>query len=90
LGIDDAEGPPTKADVVAHLIDLITGVRTRRQVADWASTWVRAFAPDIPDERIRTALSCLAAADMISTDRPYLYDEDDFRDWLRELTAGVR
>ena len=40
------------------------------------------------DPVIWRALNNLAGADAPSTDRPFLYEEVDFRAWLAELQEG--
>jgi hypothetical protein len=78
---------PTRADVEAKLMDLIEGRYTREEASSWAELWLtKDFEQNlIKDPMVLSALEALSGADMISTDRPYLYDEVDFRAWLDEL-----
>lgn len=84
----NAPPPPSRAEVDTRLVKLLEGKQSREEVADWASQWIRASEPGVNDPAVWKALTCLVGADMITTDRPYLYDEVDFRDWLEELRAS--
>lgn len=77
--------PPTRQEVEAKLSKLLSGNASREEVAEWAAKWVRMPAPNVEDRLVWKALTRLSGADMISTDRPYLYDENDFTSWLKEL-----
>jgi hypothetical protein len=72
---------PTRSEVEAVLRDLIAGMRTRRSASDWASPWLLDETL-VDDPLVWDALQLLGAADLVSTDRPYLYDEVDFRTCL--------
>ncbi len=76
--------PPSHDDVVAVFNALISGTRTRQDVSEWAVSYI-VSGMRIEDKRISQAIDDLGMADLISTDRPYLYDEEDFREWLREF-----
>jgi hypothetical protein len=39
----------------------------------------------VEDVRVWETLKNLAMADLVSTDRPYLYGREDFQTWLTEL-----
>lgn len=80
-----AEPPPARRDVQAKLRDLLSGNVSREDVADWAAQWVRMANPNVKDLYVWKALTRISGADMISTDRPYLYGEQDFEAWLKEL-----
>ena len=79
---------PTRADVEARLSRLLAGHVSREEVAEWAAKWVRMANPNVQDPRVWKALTQLCGADMISTDRPYLYDKQDFDAWLADLRSG--
>jgi hypothetical protein len=80
-----SEQVPSREDVELRLNDLIAGRIRREPIADWAKQWILPDAPHVDDPAVWRALTKLAAADMVTTDRPYLYGEEDFRDWLAEL-----
>lgn len=86
-GRDPIESPP-RAAVEELLRDLISGRRTRASIADWASNWIRGPLLRDYDEPVWTALTFMVAADMPSTDREFLYGQDDFEAWLNALLAG--
>ncbi len=76
---------PSQKCVQAKLLALILGDCSREEVASWAESWMIQDDPDVDDPIVWRALDRLSGADMIDFDRPYLYDEADFRDWLKEL-----
>jgi len=57
------------------MLALVEGTKSRREVADWASEWVRLPDPDIRDQRLWQALTRLSGADLISVGNTYLHDE---------------
>jgi hypothetical protein len=77
--------PPTKSDVVDKLQALINDALTREDVAGWAQQWVIEDNPQDMPKDVWDALTFLCAADMISTDRPYLYEREDFEEELAKL-----
>ncbi|WZP00846.1 hypothetical protein EP7_002501 [Isosphaeraceae bacterium EP7] len=80
---------PTRRDAAEKLKQLIGGVMTRDKAAAWAGPWLMRFDEfNRFDRTLFDAIVCLAAADSISTDRPYLYDTSDFEQWLIDLTEG--
>jgi hypothetical protein len=72
-------------DVEKMHSDLLEGRVSRRQASDWAAQWVMANVPYVNDDRVWRALTHLVRADMLQTDRPYLYGERDFEAWLNEF-----
>ena len=79
--------PPSHDDIVMALNALIWGSRTRQEVSRWAVSFI-VGEMRTNDKWINRILSNLAMADGIGFDRPYFYDEDNFRDWLREFEQG--
>src|SRR5262249_25537635 len=77
---------PTRTEVEAKLSDLLAGKSSREEVAEWAERWVRMSNPNVRDLQIWRALVRPSGADMISTDRPYLYDQQDFDAWFKDLS----
>ena len=84
MAYDDAE-VPTRKEVEQQLTELIQGQTNRESIAAWAGRWILPGAPPVEAPAVWDALLKLVAADMETTDRPYLYGEEDFRDWLAEL-----
>src|SRR4051794_10146544 len=72
---------PSREEVEAKLEALIAGRTSREDIASWAAQWVNLDDPPRGDSQVWSTLTILAGADMISTDRPYLYSEVDFRQW---------
>lgn len=79
---------PSRAEVEARLLDLISGRLGREEATAWAMQWVAASDPGVDDEVVWSGLNNLAGADAPSTDRPFLYEDVDFRAWLAELRRG--
>ena len=80
---------PTREEVTHKLRQLIDGVIKRNEAAGWAGQWLMRFdEADNFDRKLFDAIDSLSAADMISTDRPFLHDRSDFERWLVELTGG--
>lgn len=78
--------PPSRTDVEDHLLDLISGDISRKEASDWARQWVITDGAEI-EPQIWEALRRLIAADMPSTDRPFLYERIDFQAWLADLRS---
>ena len=87
------EAIPSRADVEAKLLDLIEGRLSREEVSSWAEYWLYEDFEEgrdlFDDPVLLDALDALSGADAITTDRPYLYGESDFRAWLDELREGL-
>ena len=78
--------PPTRSEVADIIRQLLSGELTRSATAAWACTWLlNGFTID--DCVMWEALELLGAADLISTDRPYLYVDEDFIQTLKTLTT---
>ena len=68
-----------------RLQDLLDGRAERGDVARWAARYaVLDPAPEIV-EPTWTVIGWMAGADLISTDRPFLYGPEDFAEWLDML-----
>lgn len=85
---------PSRSEVLAKLDSLAAGQITREQASSWASEWL---AQDVPGTDVKVSdlaawkgLTLLAGADLYGGDRPFLYDEEDFRVWGQELRAAPR
>lgn len=82
--------PPTRSEVEEKLVGLLEERYSREEVSSWAERWIALPEPGIDDPVVWNALNELSGADMISTDRPYLYEEADFQAWLAELKGTSR
>ena len=76
--------PPTRTEVAQVLRGLLAGTLARSEASRWAEPWVIGDAR-IGDEVVWSALELLGAADLISSDRPYLYEAADFENSLSQL-----
>jgi hypothetical protein len=75
---------PTRAATTKVLRDLIAGSMTRSEASAWATQWVAADH-HVPDRVLWKTLTAIVGADLISTDRPFLYGITDFEAWLEQL-----
>ena len=78
---------PSRADVVEQLEGLVAGSITREAASDWACTWIERDDIRPRELDVWEAVKSLAAADLPSPDRAYLYSKDDFASWLNELNG---
>jgi len=78
---------PTRQDVADQLRALIAGDKTREEVSAWASRYALDDGLDIPDSVVSRALATLVMADAVADMENYLYGEDDFRVWLKEVSC---
>ena len=78
--------PPTRSEVAALLRELISGRQTRQSASAWASKWLLSGVR-VSDNKVWETLQLLGAADLISTDRPFLYNDEDFQAYLDMLSA---
>ncbi len=77
--------PPTKEDIAKFIECLIEDTTLRDAIADWATYWYFNDQFHLTNEGIRGTLYLLMGADAITIDRPFLFQEEDFRDWLDQL-----
>ena len=78
----------TRARVRHELLALLTGEKTRSEVADWSSSIIRQERSGAHDPVVRDALSALASADLKTAPDTYLYHENDFHKWLDEVEGA--
>lgn len=75
---------PTRNEIAEVVRGLLSGALTRGEASAWAEPWVTGNAR-IADSAAWSALKLLAAADLVSTDRPHLYEAADYEACLTEL-----
>ena len=75
---------------VPVFLDLIDGRRSRDEVVQWVGQWVFGNPSHDINPAVSDALDALVMVDLITTDRPYLYMEEDFRSWLEKFRTRVR
>jgi hypothetical protein len=76
---------PSRNEIVEITQRMLSGALTRSAVSEWACTWVVDGNCRVSDYEAWDAIVLLGAADMISTDRPYLYNEEDFVEMMKTL-----
>ncbi|APW62028.1 hypothetical protein BSF38_03560 [Paludisphaera borealis] len=79
---------PTRPEVATVLRRLNNGEQTRQSASAWACGWLVGDSR-ISDLVVWEALELLGAADLVNTDRPFLYDVEDFQDCLSTLSTPV-
>jgi hypothetical protein len=80
---------PSRSTVIQRLSALAEGSLTREEAAAWAQHWLIADLEPrmmkVSDLAAWEAVKNIAAADMVTTDRPFLYEQADFAAWSEEL-----
>ena len=80
---------PDRAAIELKYVALLEGRISRDEAHDWAiNIWQKDLEIRVTDWPAWKAVGLLTGTDAISTDRPYLYDEEDFRGWLSELRSA--
>lgn len=75
---------PSRDDVSTILKKLLAGELTRQAASEWATPWL--IGDELFNDReVRDAVVLLGMADLISTDRPFLYNDIDFVECLKSL-----
>ena len=85
-------------DEIKQVFDeLIDGKKTREEASSWALKRVFAsdekileYDPPHDEKNIWEAIIFLAGVDMISTDRPYLFDKEDFIEYKHRLDLWTK
>lgn len=76
---------PSRADVLLVIDRLIEGALTRAEVSEWAFQYIANDDLHIDDDVAWEVIQNLGAADLVSSDRPFLYEIADFRGWRDRL-----
>jgi hypothetical protein len=76
---------PGRDDIEEQLLDLVTGTKSREEVANWAAPWLHADWHDVLDRRLQRAIEHLGTADLKRGPSDYLHGEADFKEWLQEF-----
>ena len=77
---------PLLGEIILVFDQLIAEVISRSEASVWATPFFLNDDVRVDDDRIRNALEYLYIADAISTDRPFLYGIEDFREWREEIS----
>ena len=85
---------PTREGVAERMELLIAGQMSRDEIADWAKEFIfydnPQIYPEVSDLVVFDMLTTLSGADSPSTDREFLYGEEDFVAWLSELRTKIK
>jgi hypothetical protein len=79
---------PTRSDAAKVLRELLAGMITRSEASAWAIQWM-AHDHRITDRALWNSLVELGGADLVGGDRPYLYGDSDFQQWLADLDERI-
>lgn len=74
-----------RSDLVDKISGILSGKNSRTEVAAWAFNIIDDDSLRINDSVTLNYLSLLGAIDLPSTDRDYLYTEDDLVHWIAEI-----
>lgn len=77
---------PTLECAIEKLDFLVQKKLSRAEVANWAEVWVVRL-DEIDDVKLCKAIDWISGVDAPTADRPYLYNEDDFKSWIVELSS---
>jgi hypothetical protein len=76
-------------EVKRRMNALLTGEKSRGEVADWAMRWVRDDSLEVNDSATWRALDELVGADLMIGPAEYLHNEDDFHNWIQVLERAI-
>ena len=76
---------PSRDEIVSVIDKLIVGELSRTEASSWAFQFISNDDFRVDDNCAWEALQNLGAADLVSTDRPFLYEAEDFREWRENL-----
>ncbi|MBD8453293.1 hypothetical protein [Serratia rubidaea] len=79
---------PRKSDLIKKIQNLLSGLEDRKAVSEWAFDIYNDDSLRISDPVISNYLEILGAVDLPSSDRNYLYTEEDFKEWIIELNRS--
>jgi hypothetical protein len=80
---------PSRSDVEAQIVGVISGQVSRSQADRWAAQWVK-DGTNVEDPAVWKALTRLHGVDLThGRDGPFLHDDEQLKEWLRDLRAGT-
>lgn len=81
---------PSRSEVTQKIADLICGNASRVDISNWATAFLSDDEIIDYDPVVWEVILALVGADLISLDRDYLYDNEDFAAWAAELSDEDR
>ena len=76
---------PTRIQTIQILEKLISGSIDRDEVSSWAEKYYLDDSFLCTDQSLMNLLENLMSVNLIGSDRPYLYTNEDFEAWLKEI-----
>ncbi|OGB97655.1 hypothetical protein A3F06_03950 [candidate division TM6 bacterium RIFCSPHIGHO2_12_FULL_36_22] len=80
---------PDFHNVQRQLELLIAGQSSREQISDWAVKWVLVDNYPEKKEHVWKILKKIAGASLKKSPTEYVYSEENFREWIKELEQSV-
>jgi hypothetical protein len=76
---------PSRDVVLQKITAAMDGSLSREEVATWACSFMLESDPEVTDCELWEVIKLLGGADLIGIDRPYLYGEEDLKDWAAQI-----
>lgn len=76
---------PSRREIAAKITALVEGELSRDAVVAWATTIILDDGYELSDAVSWNVIKALGGADIVGTDRPYLFCSGDFQNWLNAL-----
>lgn len=77
---------PKLIECINKIKNLLNGKTSRRDVSDWAGSYVYADDPEVEDTRVWDMLILLSGIDLKDSAETYLHSTDDLNDWIKQNT----
>lgn len=74
-----------RIDIIDKISDILAGNAKRDDVSEWAFNIFDDVSLRLEDPVILKYLKLLGAVDLPSSDRDFLYTDDDLRHWINEI-----
>ncbi|WP_411704763.1 hypothetical protein [Edaphovirga cremea] len=76
---------PLRNDLILKISGILSGHEDRKSVSKWAVSIFDDDSLRVSDSIILNYLKLLGAVDLPSSDRDFLYTNEDLKEWLSEL-----
>ena len=78
---------PQRIDIIHKISDILAGNAKRDDVSEWAFNIFDDDSLRLEDPVVLKYLKLLGAVDLPSSDRDFLYTDDDLRHWITEIES---
>ncbi|HHJ1298042.1 hypothetical protein NP856_11230 [Pseudomonas sp. 17391] len=76
-----------RIDIIHKISDILAGNAKRDDVSEWAFNIFDDDSLRLEDPVVLKYLKLLGAVDLPSSDRDFLYTDDDLRHWITEIES---